>query len=112
MISCSQKPTELVGVWEVRTPYHKALYSIEEYKSNIVGRVLYYNDNTFTYRESGTEKDIFLHEIKQKKGVYIDASSGATITHQEYIIKQTHIDTLEVTKLIHNKPLKELWIKQ
>ena len=60
----------------------------------------------------GTNKDIFLHEIKQKDGLYIDAISGATITKKELVIKQKNEDTLEVTTYIRNKPLKELWIKK
>ena len=111
-VSCAQKPTELIGVWEVNTPYHKAVYSIEEYEDNIVGKIKYYNDNTFVYKESGTPKDIFLHKLKRKDSLYIDAISGATNTNHEWVIQQKHLDTLEVTQYIHNKPLQEVWIKK
>lgn len=112
LVSCSQKPSELIGIWEVKTPYHNAIYSIEEYQDQIVGKVKYYNDDTFIYRGSGTEKDIFLHKIKRKDDVYIDAISGATVSKKELIIERKHPDTLEITKYIHHKPLKEFWIKK
>ena len=109
---CSKKPKELIGKWQVKSPHYKAIYSIEEDNNKIVGKVNYYNDGTYVYRAKGTNKDIFLHEIKQKDGLYIDAISGATITKKELVIKQKNEDTLEVTTYIRNKPLKELWIKK
>ena len=112
VLSCSKKPTELIGIWEVKTSYHKATYSIEEHENRIVGRVKYYDDNTYIYKESGTHKDIFLHKLKRKDSIYIDAISGATMTNKELVIQRKHEDTLEVTKYIHNKPLKEFWIKK
>lgn len=110
--SCVNKPKELIGIWHVKTPYHRAIYSIEEYNNKIVGKVNYYNDDTFVYQKTGTEKDIFLHKIERKKNIYVDAVSGATITNKNLIIKLKNQDTLEVTKYIHKKPLKEFWIKK
>ena len=101
-----------MGIWEVKTPYHQAIYSIEESDNNIVGKIKYYNDHTFVYQESGTSKDIFLHKLKRKDSVYIDAISGATQTHYEWVIQQKHEDTLEVTQFIHKKPWQEIWIKK
>lgn len=112
LLSCAEQPKELIGIWQVNSPYYKATYSIEEQNNVIVGKVKYYNDDTYIYRETGTDKDIFLHKITRKDSIYIDAVSGATITKKELIIKQKSEDTLEVTTYIHNKPLKEFWIKK
>ena len=112
LTSCSKKPQELIGIWEVKTPYHKAIYSIEEEEDKIVGKIKYYNDHTYIYQETGSSKDIFLHKLKRKDSLYIDAISGATVSNQSLIIKRRHPDTLEVTQYIHNKPLQEFWIKK
>ena len=111
-ISCTSKPTELIGVWEVNTPYHKAVYSIEKEESNIVGKIQYYNDHTFIYESTGTSKDIFLHRLKRKDSIYVDAISGATQTNYEWVLQRKHQDTLYVTQYIHHKPLQEIWIKK
>jgi hypothetical protein len=111
-LSCTQKPSELIGIWEVKTPYHQAIYSIEESNNNIIGKIKYYNDHTYIYQESGTSKDIFLHKLKRKDSLYIDAISGATTTNQEWVIQRKHTDTLLVTQYIHNQPLLEVWIKK
>ncbi len=109
---CTQKPKELIGIWEVKSPHYRATYAIEEYNNRIVGKIQYYNDDTYVYKGTGTEKDIFLHKIKRKDSVYIDAISGATMTKKDLVIKQKSPDTLEVTTYIRNKPLKEFWIKK
>ena len=111
-LSCSKNPKELVGIWTVKSPHYRAIYSIEEYNCNVVGKIKYYNDDTYVYKETNTEKDIFLHKIKRKDSIYIDAISGATITKNKLTIKQKNEDTLEVTTYIRNKPLKEFWIKK
>jgi LEA14-like dessication related protein len=112
LISCTKKPTELIGIWEVQSPFYKARYAIEEHKDNVVAKIKYYNDDTYVYRESGTDKDIFLYKIQKKEDVYVDAISGATITKKEITLKLKSKDTLEVTTYIRNKPLKEFWIKK
>jgi len=112
LISCSKKPKELIGVWEVKSLFYKATYCIEDKDDKIIGRIIYYNDGTYIYKETGTEKDIFLHKIEKKSGLYIDAISGATITKKETTMKLVGKDTLEVISYIKNRPLKEYWIKK
>lgn len=112
LVSCSKTPKELIGTWQVSSPYYRATYAIEEQDKNIVGRIIYYNDDTYIYRETGTKKDLFLKDIQKKGALYIDAYSGATITKKNLTMKLKGKDTLEVTSYIKNKPLKEFWIKK
>lgn len=112
LISCSGKPKELIGIWQLDSPYYRATYAIEEQDEKIIGRILYYNDDTYVYTETGTQKDIFLHQIAKNDSIYIDALSGATITKKEITMRLIAKDTLEVTSYIKNKPLKEFWIKK
>lgn len=112
LISCSKKPKELIGTWQVKSPYYRAIYGIEEQDQKIIGRVVYYNDDTYVYRETGAKKDFFLRDIQKKGSLYIDAYSGATITKKNLTMKLKGKDTLEVISYIKNKPLKEFWIKK
>ncbi|MDT7832618.1 hypothetical protein RQM59_09515 [Flavobacteriaceae bacterium S356] len=112
LISCSNSPKELAGIWEVKSPFYKAIYSIEDQNDKMVGKILYYNDDTYIYRETGTKKDVFLHQLEKKGDLYIDAISGATISKKGITLKLIGKDTLEVTSYIRNNPLKEFWIKK
>lgn len=112
LVSCSKKPKELIGTWEVNSPYYSATYAIEEQEGKIVGRVIYYNDDTYIYTETGSEKDIFLHQLQKKDNLYIDAFSGATMTKKNMTMRLIGKDTLEVTSYIKGTPLREFWIKK
>lgn len=112
IISCAKKPKELIGTWQVKSPYYKASYTIEENNNSVVAKVLYYNDDTFIYKGTSSEKDIFLKDLQYKNDTEIDAVSGATNTSTNYTLKLKSKDTLLVTKYIKNKPLTEIWIKK
>jgi hypothetical protein len=110
-MSCAKREYEITGFWKVHSNYYKATYKIVEEQNKLVGKVIYYNDDTTILYETGTKKDIFLFNLKPNKTGYIDAVSGATKTNSNTSIKTKHRDTLEVTSYIQNKPLIETWIR-
>lgn len=110
---CSSTDEHILGVWNVKSDFYTATYSIEKQGKKIIGKLLYYNDNTRILQETGTAKDIVFHNLKSKNGVFVDAISGATRKAKTGIeIKIKHQDTLEVTTYIHKKPLKEFWVRK
>ena len=110
---CSKAPKEIMGFWVVQSSFYKATYKIEKENKKLVGKVIYYNDDTTVLHETGTEKDIFLTNLKYKNDVFVDAVSGATQTNSENLtIKIKHKDTLEVTSYIRHKPLVEIWTRK
>ncbi len=112
-IFCTKSHKEILGTWKVNSLFYKATYKIEKQNKRLIGKVIYYNDGTTILNKTGTEKDIFLTNLKYKNNVYVDAMSGATqTTSKNLIIKIKHKDTLEVTSYIGNKPLVEIWTKK
>ncbi len=111
-MGCStQIDKRILGIWNVQSNFYKATYKIEKKGKKIIGKLLYYNDDTTVLHETNTDKDIFLHDLKYKNGVYVDAISGATTT-KNLTIKIKHQDTLEVTSYIIHKPLIEIWTRK
>lgn len=113
IIGCNLKiDNRILGTWKVQSNYYDATYKIEKQGKKLIGKVIYYNDGTTILRETKTQKDVFLKNLKYKNNIFIDAVSGATKTNSNYVsIKVNHKDTLEVTSYIMNKPLIEFWIK-
>ena len=114
LTACStQIDKRVLGTWNVQSNFYKATYKIEKQGKKLIGKVLYYNDDTTVLHETKTDKDIFLHDLKYKNEVYVDAISGATNTVSEKLtIKVKHKDTLEVTSYINKKPLIENWTRK
>ena len=110
---CTKKEHPIVGLWNVQSNYYKATFKIASEKNKLVGKVIYYNDDTTILHETRTEKDIFLFNLKETdNNTYIDAVSGATETKKHTTsISIKHKDTLEVTTYISKKPLTETWIR-
>ena len=112
LTSCLKKEHQIIGLWKVNSNFYKATYKIVEEQNKLIGKVIYYNDDTTVLHETGTDKDIFLFNLKPNKAGYVDAVSGATKTKNYYTsIKTKHKDTLEVTTYIQNKPLTETWTR-
>ena len=112
-VFCAKAPKEILGTWIVQSKFYKATYKIEKQNKKLIGKVIYYNDDTTILHETGTKKDIFLTNLKYKDDVYADAISGATQTNSEDLtIKIKHKDTLEVTSYIRHKPLVEIWTRK
>ena len=110
---CTKAPKEILGIWEVQSKFYRATYKIEKAGKKLIGKVIYYNDDTTVLHETGTEKDIFLSNLEYKDNVFVDAISGATQTNSESLtIKIIHKDTLEVTNYIRHKPLVEIWTRK
>ncbi|MCL7752149.1 hypothetical protein [Polaribacter sp. Z022] len=108
----SKKNHEIIGLWNVKSNHYKATYKIEFQETKLVGKVIYYNDDTTVLHETGTKKDLFLFNLKKENNIYVDAVSGATNTETyATTIKEKHKDTLEVTTFIMKKPLIETWIR-
>ena len=114
LAACStQIDKRIFGTWNVQSNFYRATYKIEKHGKKIIGKVLYYNDDTTVLNKTNTDKDIFLHDLKYKNNVYVDAISGATKTTSENLtIKIKHKDTLEVTSYINKKPLIENWTRK
>lgn len=114
-VSCHHHPDDLIGVWTVQSKFYSGTYQIKEDGKKLSGVVLYYNDGTskYTYNE---EKPYYIFTgLKKDNGIYIDAVTGATSSNekpQTLEIQKIHLDTLEVTTYIRNKPLKEIWIRK
>ncbi|KAB1155276.1 MULTISPECIES: DUF2147 domain-containing protein [Tenacibaculum] len=114
LIGCSTQIDErILGIWDVQSSFYKATYKIEKQANKLVGKVIYYNDDTTIIRETGTDKDIFLNNLTYKDDTFVDAISGATQTNSDNLkIKIKHKDTLEVTSYIMHKPLIEIWVRK
>ncbi|WP_299122029.1 hypothetical protein [uncultured Tenacibaculum sp.] len=114
LIGCSTRIDErILGIWNVQSSFYKATYKIEKQANKLVGKVIYYNDDTTIIRETGTDKDIFLNNLTYKDDTFVDAISGATQTNSDNLkIKIKHKDTLEVTSYIMHKPLIEIWVRK
>lgn len=113
-LSCTTKIDErILGKWQVQSSFYKAIYKIEKQNKKLVGKVLYYNDDTTVLHETKTDKDIFLKDLKFKNNQFIDAVSGATKTIQKSTsIKVKHKDTLQVTSYVMKKPSIEIWTRK
>ncbi len=113
--SCVKKNNPIIGTWEVDSKFYKATCNIIEEDNSIKGQVLYYNDDTTVYKyEEGKPKNYFFNNLKEKKGVFVDAVSGATKKNESKEMVTLNLlskDTLEVTTFIMHQPLKELWIR-
>ncbi|WP_420551374.1 hypothetical protein [Tenacibaculum aiptasiae] len=114
LIGCSTQIDErILGIWNVQSSFYKATYKIEKQANKLIGKVIYYNDDTTIIRETGTDKDIFLNNLTYKDDTFVDAISGATQTNSDNLkIKIKHKDTLEVTSYIMHKPLIEIWVRK
>lgn len=114
LLGCSSKIDErVIGVWQVQSKFYQATYRIEKEGKKLIGKVIYYNDDTTILKKTDTDKDIFLSNLKYKDDIYINAISGATQTNSESLtIKIKHKDTLEVTSYIRHKPLVEIWTRK
>jgi hypothetical protein len=114
LMGCStQIDKRVLGIWNVQSSFYKATYKIEKKGKKIIGKLLYYNDDTTVLHKTNTDKDIFLHDLKYKNDVYVDAISGATkTTSKSLTIKIKHQDTLEITSYIRHQPLIETWTRK
>lgn len=77
--------------------------------------VLYYNDGTSKYTYNEKKPYYIFTGLQKGNGIYVDAVTGATSSNQTQKtleIEKKHLDTLEVTTYIRNKPLKEIWIRK
>lgn len=111
--SCNESTNDIHGTWTVDSKFYRATCNITETNDAVKGQVLYYNDDTtvYTYNE-GEAKNYFFNNIKVKNGGYVDAISGATKTGEQLVtLKLRHKDTLDITRYVMNKPLKETWIR-
>lgn len=114
LVGCSTKiDTRILGEWNVQSQFYRATFKIEKVSKKVIGKVLYYNDDTTILKETGTDKDIFLHNLTYKNDAFVDAIAGATITKNERIsITVKHQDTLEFTQYILHKPVVEIWTRK
>lgn len=113
LIACVKEKHSIEGIWKVNNNHYKATYQIIQEQNRLIGKVIYYNDGTTILHETGTDKDLFLFNLKQKNNTYVDAVSGATNNKTNTtIIKTKHIDSLEVTSYIMKKPITEIWIRK
>lgn len=113
LVGCStQIDNRILGTWKVQNSFYRATYKIEKAGEKLIGKVLYYNDDTTILKETGTDKDIFLNNLTYKNDAFVDAISGETITQKNISITIQSNDTLAVTKYIHNKPLTEIWTRK
>lgn len=112
LVGCSTEiDNRILGTWNVQSKFYRGTFKIEKESKKLIGKIIYYNDDTTILKETETDKDIFLHDLKMKDDVFIDAVSGAT-THTENLnIKVKNKDTLEVTTYIMKKPLVEIWTR-
>ncbi|WP_292945370.1 hypothetical protein [Olleya sp. UBA1516] len=112
--SCSKSAPELLGVWQVKSNYYKATYSIINENDSIKAKVLYYNDGTTILRKEDKNTFYVFENLKPSNNGYVDAVSGATKTNEikpNIELQSLHKDTLEVITYLRNKPLKEVWIR-
>ena len=111
-ISCSSDADKrVIGTWHTQSKYYQGTFKIEEKNDKMIAKVLYYNDGTTILKETGTEQDVFVNDLKYKNKQYVDAVSGATATYK-IAITVVHKDTLSVTNYIQGQPLQELWTRK
>lgn len=112
-LACSTEIDQrILGVWQVKDTYYTAEYQIEYRNKKLVGRILYYNDNTTILKATETDEDIFLNNLKYKKGIFVDAVSGATKTNTAQL-KILNEDSLEATfYLNNNETTSAIWTKK
>ncbi len=112
IVSCDNKTEQLLGIWTVDSKFYRAKYEVLKENDSLKALILYYNDDTTVLRHDPKNPQYFFSNLKKKKEVFVDAISGATKQEKQSLsIEQTHLDTLEVTTYILNKPLKETWIR-
>jgi hypothetical protein len=109
---CSKPQNEIVGVWQPKSKFYSATYQLELQNNQLVGKVIYYDDGTTTYKQTGTEKDIFLKNVTYKNDEFVDSFSGATTPNPDITLKHIHKDTLKVSTKILNSVLTEFWIRK
>ena len=69
IIGCNLKiDNRILGTWKVQSNYYDATYKIEKQGKKLIGKVIYYNDGTTILRETKTQKDVFLKNLKYKPG--------------------------------------------
>lgn len=113
MLCCTKQEHKIIGEWKVLSNFHRAIYNIELLDNKLVGRVIYYNDDTTELRATNTNSDLFLFDLKsQNNNTYVDAISGeTTLNNHATTLEVIHKDTLITTTYYQKKPIKEIWIR-
>lgn len=111
--SCLKSPDERIfGDWKVANNYYTADYKIERTERGITAKVMYYDDGTTILKATHSDQDIYIPSLHYKDGEYVDAVSGATQQTPSIRIKIRNTDSLDVTKYVMHKPIKEYWTRK
>jgi len=111
-LGCSKPQKEIVGIWQPKSKFYSATYQLELQNNLLIGKVIYYDDGTTRYKQTGTVKDVFLKNITYENEEFVDSFSGATTSNSAISFKQIHKDTLKVSTKILNSVLIEFWIRK
>jgi hypothetical protein len=112
LFSCESKSNELLGIWELESPFYKAVYRIIDNGDSVKTQILFYDDDTYRYRFNGQNLKYQFQNIKEKEGYFVDAVSGATENAdeiEESKLEFLNADTLLVTTYKMKKTITEKW---
>ncbi|MCP4437868.1 MAG: hypothetical protein GY810_02910 [Aureispira sp.] len=113
---CSTSSTDnIVGVWTMKDKFYQASYQIVQEGNSFSGLVLHYNDGTTQYRYQESSPQFIFKNIIKQEDTYVDAISGATQStskNKSISIKLRSLDTIEATRYISKRPIKELWLRK
>ncbi len=100
---------KIIGVWEVNNAYYKAVYEIEKYQGNYVGKIHYYNDGQTEYTGKNTEADYFLEGVTFENGAYKNGKMYMPNGSYYYVLFTLNGDELSVKMTVEGEPYTEVW---
>lgn len=112
-IACNSSDSILEGKWKLISPFYKASCQIIKKGNGFEGLILSYNDGTSTYQYDANKPFYAFTCLKKQGGIYVDGVSGATQQKGKTKVSAQLIskDTLQLTTLIANQELKEIWAR-
>ena len=108
------KEDKITGIWRANSEFYKATYLILEEQGSLKAKVLSYDDGTTRYNSSKKRTWYQFNDLVENQGIYVDGISGATrkVSHDAADnVKVVDPDSLEVTRHVLGRPLKEKWIR-
>lgn len=72
-----------------------------------------YDDGTTSFSDNKLKKPRYVFKsLEHKDSCFVDGTSGASQKVSELVIKSKGTDSLEVTSMVMNRPISEIWVRK
>lgn len=106
------KIDNIIGIWEVKNDYYMAVYEIERYKNQYIGKIHYYNDGKTEHKGKNNKNDYFLEKVSYEKGIYKGNIYMSDGKKSQVIFRLKNKDEIEAKMSIQGSPYVEIWKRQ